>query len=321
MVSAFSRSWGRRRELRKEQITLKLPEHQLIGDVATRWGSKAAMIGRYLEQEEAVRRVLSPDRKASHLLPTWQTLDVLKSINEALSPLAEFTNMLSGETYVTISMVVPLLSILQDITDEAKADASTTALTREILDSARGYLMNCYQKDQLKEFLAIATFLDPRYKASFLSTEESDYNSLEKIKIKVIDEANRLALAATPAATSALVDETVEQPPAKKMSLTDRLKKKTVKQIADAGPMTSVHSEIEIYLSTPCESLTTDILLWWKSSSLKHLSVVSRKFLCVTATSTPSERLFSTAGGIITSKRNRLNPQLAEQLIFLNRNA
>ena len=51
------------------------------------------MIERVLEQEQAIRVVLSADRKASHLLLSWQDLDVLKGINDALSPLSEFTDV------------------------------------------------------------------------------------------------------------------------------------------------------------------------------------------------------------------------------------
>ncbi len=45
------------------------------------------MISRVLEQEEAIRTVLSADRKTTHLVPNWQDIDVLVSINQALSPL------------------------------------------------------------------------------------------------------------------------------------------------------------------------------------------------------------------------------------------
>ena len=38
------------------------------------------------------------------------------------------------------------------------------------------------------------------------------------------------------------------------------------------------------------------------------------------AASTASERLFSTAGNIITDQRNCLDPDRAEMLLFLNKN-
>lgn len=55
-----------------------------------------------LEQEEAIRNVFSMDTKTTHLLPTWQYIAVIKSIDEALSPLTCLTDMLSGEEYVTV---------------------------------------------------------------------------------------------------------------------------------------------------------------------------------------------------------------------------
>ena len=55
------------------------------------------MISRILEQKKAIRVVLLADRKVSHLVLTWQDLDVLTAINAALAPLADFTDVMSGE--------------------------------------------------------------------------------------------------------------------------------------------------------------------------------------------------------------------------------
>lgn len=97
IVSGFSLNWKQKRELTKAQLNLKLPQHSLVTDCATQWGSMQKMIGRLLEQEKVIRVVLGSDRGASHLLPTWQDIDVWNVINEALAPLEEFTNVMSGE--------------------------------------------------------------------------------------------------------------------------------------------------------------------------------------------------------------------------------
>ena len=68
-----------------------------------------AMVARVLEQEPAIRQVLSSDRKTAHLIPTWQDMNVLESLNKALSPLADLTDIISGEDYVTISTLKPLM--------------------------------------------------------------------------------------------------------------------------------------------------------------------------------------------------------------------
>ena len=43
------------------------------------------MVERILEQESAIRVVLSADRKVSHLIPTWQDIEVLQSIQSSFS--------------------------------------------------------------------------------------------------------------------------------------------------------------------------------------------------------------------------------------------
>ena len=58
----------------------------------------AKMVKRILQQESAIRLVLVADRKVAHLIPTWQDMEVLKSIHSALSPLSSLTDILSGET-------------------------------------------------------------------------------------------------------------------------------------------------------------------------------------------------------------------------------
>ena len=55
------------------------------------------MKSRVLEQQKAIYVVLNDDRKYRHLIPSWQDVDVLESLEAALGPLADFTDMLSAE--------------------------------------------------------------------------------------------------------------------------------------------------------------------------------------------------------------------------------
>ena len=65
-------------------------------------------------------------------------------------------------------------------------------------------------------------------------------------------------------------------------------------------------------------------LKWWKTYSSKYprLSVLARRYLAVPGTSVPSasERIFSTAGLILTKLGNRLSPSCVDKIIFLNKN-
>ena len=63
-------------------------------------------------------------------------------------------------------------------------------------------------------------------------------------------------------------------------------------------------------------------LQWWKvrSANYKYLSKLAKKILCHTATSVPSERIFSTAGNVVSQKRSCLSPKNINCLVFLYEN-
>lgn len=75
IVSCFSYSWKKRRHLAEVQMQLDLP-CQFVTESATRWGSRQLMIERVLEQQGALAKVLSSDKKTRHLVPTWQDIEV-----------------------------------------------------------------------------------------------------------------------------------------------------------------------------------------------------------------------------------------------------
>ena len=113
VVSFFSFSW-KKRDMAVVQAELGLPSHNLITESLTRWGSRQLMVERVLEQEKAIEQVLGADKKSRHLVPTWQDIDVLESMNKAVSPLKEFTDALSGEAYVSVSYLKPVIHLLNN---------------------------------------------------------------------------------------------------------------------------------------------------------------------------------------------------------------
>ncbi|KAL1274369.1 hypothetical protein QQF64_027183 [Cirrhinus molitorella] len=80
------------------------------------------MIARVLEESQALFQVLSEDRKTRYLVPTWQDTVVLESISAALHPLQDFTDALSGESYVNVSYLKPVLHLLKSETLAEKED-------------------------------------------------------------------------------------------------------------------------------------------------------------------------------------------------------
>ena len=79
--------------------------------------------------------------------------------------------------------------------------------------------------------------------------------------------------------------------------------------------------ELQSYLLDKSD-LEKSPLEWWADRETKYprLSVIAKRVLAVPATSVPSERIFSSAGLIVTKLRNRLSSEVVDQIIFLNKN-
>jgi hypothetical protein len=89
------------------------------------------------------------------------------------------------------------------------------------------------------------------------------------------------------------------------------------------GSSTAAMSGFEKYRIAPALPVGECPLLWWKANckSYPRIATLARKYLCIPATSIPSERVFSTAGNVIAEKRNRLSPEHASAIIYLHENA
>lgn len=96
----------------------------------------------------------------------------------------------------------------------------------------------------------------------------------------------------------------------------------TTSSTALQGETSEIITMVDAYLAEPLLSRHANALDYWskKKALWPFLSILARKFLTPPCTSVPSERLFSSAGNIVTDKRNRLAAEKVEMLLFLNRN-
>lgn len=146
----------------------------------------------------------------------------------------------------------------------------------------------------------IASFLDPRYKDLDCETSEN--------KICIRERVRQQMLHTSPSPSTCNTDST--------QSALDILFK------TSAIDSTSVAGEFEKYLSEPSISHNHCPFEWWKNHADKFSRFVplARKYLAIPATSTSSERVFSTAGNIVSNKRCNLNPEYVDKLVFLYQN-
>ena len=88
---------------------------------------------------------------------------------------------------------------------------------------------------------------------------------------------------------------------------------------AAESPMTT---ELNLYMSIPKSSATIDILQFWHAheKQFPSLAKVVKKYMCIQASSSSSERTFSASGNIVTPKRNKLDPENVNLLVYLKEN-
>ncbi|CAL9689321.1 unnamed protein product [Knipowitschia caucasica] len=321
IVAAFGHSWKRQRALQAAQKELSLPEHKLITECCTRWGSRQRMIQRLLEQEKAIAQVLAADKTTRHLMLTWQDIEVLDSISTALSPLLEFTDAFSAEEYVTISCVKPVLQIFNN--DLLKVKDNDTQLTKDIKTAILDYMNKSYKDSVTERLINMASLLDPRFRTEYLSESES-----EAIKVQAISELEPLV--SDQGSTAIGFSET--PPPASGDQISQGAAKKQRKSLGSflkgsVSGKTDVTaerllSELSSYVNSPAADSECDPLVWWKIHTVNfpHISRLARKYLCIPATSSASERLFSTGGNVVTCQRSSLKPSTVNMLVFLTKN-
>ena len=318
--------------MNKAQSDLGLPQHSLVTDCVTRWGSQLSMTGRILEQEACIRQVLATDRKHAHLIPTWQDLDVLESMKAALGPLEDFTDMLSGEMKVTVSAIKPVLHILK--TKALKVHDGDTNLTKSIKGKIWDYLQNKYDDVDIDELLNVCTYLDPRFKSMYIEDGVSVTLVIDRLAregVEIMEEETSQPASctgSTPISTevsgctsSASNSSNVT----KKRKLSSWLKEAAETQVPPNEPLTpeqKAKKELEEYKRLPLLDSELDPLEWWKVHQivLPTLSKLAQKYLCICASSSASERIFSCSGNIVSKKRILLKPDKVNMLVFLARN-
>ena len=88
--------------------------------------------------------------------------------------------------------------------------------------------------------------------------------------------------------------------------------------VEDSDP---VQDEVEDYFKQLQQPRDSSPLEWWKVNQCRFptLAGLARKYLVITATSTPAEQVFSVAGLIVSRLRDSLTPEHVDMLVFLNK--
>lgn len=168
---------------KKNGITVPL---KLIQDVVTRWNSTYHMIERFVRLEESLRSTMGLLDAALPLISTeeWTTL---KELCQILEPFSDATNCVSGENYMSASLVIVLTGGLINVCENLST-ANFNEVSRDIISSLQNGLRSRLGNVEYNNTLAISTFLDPRFKT--FAFKNSD--AVDIIKNIIIDALGEL---------------------------------------------------------------------------------------------------------------------------------
>ena len=182
--------------------------------------------------------------------------------------------------------------------------------TKDVLDEVKKKLYNamCHYWKNTSDDNLLATILDPRVKSMGNKAEEKELlrDYYEKYQEDYLP---------TP------IESRTASPTPSESSTNPIYRPKLFSIFEQNQPKAS--DEVEEYLREDKIPFEQCPFNWWLNKKNKYpiLAKMARIFLAIPATSTSSERLFSDAGNLLTSKRSRLNSELFKHMMFLKRNA
>ena len=239
-----------------------------------------------------------------------------------MEPLADFIDVLSGDSYATVSSVKPTLSFIENA---SKATHDDTNLIAELKAKVQADFETRYTSETAQTILNTATWLDPRSKTEYL-TEEDRRNASQNVKGEMMGiDVESDALNNTPDSTDDASDN--QPPPAKKNKSLAKLLVEMKKQ-----KQLPLHQQLVLLTSSKkCLGTLVHRQSRWMptlfnggacmhAAGYPRLAKLARKYLCICGTSYFSERLFSVAGNIVTAKRSLLKPHKVHMLVFLAKN-
>jgi len=221
-------------------------------------------------------------------------------------------------------VLIGLLKSLQYDDDDVPANqACKITIADEIKRRWKlGSLTSIDAGSTVKTAPLIYCIVDPRFKeCKFLGVNEQ-----EEIKIALTDlvckvkEANDSLLESS--GTSQLEEASGPAPKKKCTGLDILLGGDYTTNESEDSEADPILKEVESYIKEKPIDREESPLVWWKQNQYKFpmISVVAKQFLSIPVTSTPAERVFSTAGLTVTWLWSSLMPEHVNMLVFLNKN-
>jgi len=176
ITSAFRRSTKATEKLMSIQRQTH-PETQhlrLKQDVETRWNSAYYMIERIADLNEVGMTALCLLGKNHLCLDPSDHAVVVQTIS-VLKPFEKATREMSGDSFVSVSKLIPLIHLLQDMLGPAAGTSSSTAVESRLQMELKHQMKRRFAQIESNYTLAAPTILDPWFKkVAFCSLEPAE---------------------------------------------------------------------------------------------------------------------------------------------------
>lgn len=164
IVGLFNSSTILKEQLNQEQKLRGVPVLNVVQSVTTRWNSDYAMIDRIIAIHPQIERVLCLVDKYKKYLLSKDELLSLTAVRDLLFSFDQVTEILSADTYSTISLVIPCFTYLRKALATNSADSSFSKAFRDALRMVLNKYTSKYRIFTNETYIA-STFLNPRYKS------------------------------------------------------------------------------------------------------------------------------------------------------------
>jgi hAT family C-terminal dimerisation region/Domain of unknown function (DUF4413) len=313
-IIEIRKSPKKEQELSTFATNLHVKYKKLIRDVKTRWNSTYSMLESFLANKVAIISIISINNNFTKLDLVDHEWGELQLFCDFLKPFFEFTEEMSGSEYPTFGTLLILLDhLLEHIT--TVINDNTPEMPQWIKEIAKNMKtkFNSISTNLYNSTAYLALVLDPRYKTQILP------NNIDADTIKQILSEKYTSYQSTEQTLFADDENEINEgnigDKRKSSGILSRMiqKKKRINNL-------QTRNEIAEYLAVPVESLSIDPCEWWKHHKTQYplLEKIARDYICIPATSVPSEQAFSKSGELINKKRNRLSDYAIEICMCLN---
>ena len=292
--------------------------------VETRWPISAI-----LSDEKVTKRV---DRSLDMKNEQW---DLAKELLAPLKQIETATVYISEEEKASISSVLPILYGIIDNLNIKDEDAFAIKEFKTVVTES---IKRRWSLNDLCPILALSAVLDARFKQlKFLGDQKRAVIDALTSNVTIMAEDQVDDIECNEQESSQLEVENVEDPAIS--STTDSqaildeggipVAKRSKKSALDVllGPeecqeMFTIQDELDMYLQVKPPSRKVNIFEWWKINEPRYPNIakLAKSMLCVPATSTAAEQVFSAAGITVSKRRSCLKPENVDKILFLNKN-